>query len=416
MITAGLIRSTSGVIIIPIEKEFGWTRATVSSASALSLLVYGFSGPFVAALIEKYGVKRMMTIGMIVLVAGTGATTFVQQAWQFILLWGIVVGSASGVFLTVLGTTISNRWFVKHRGMALGILTASGATGQLLFLPLLAYLSSNFSWRMAIYVIVGLGIMSLPLILLFMKNRPSDIGVAPLGGKIEAENNGTNQNNNNNNNNNPIRSAFAALKIGVKHVDFWLLAGSFFICGLSTTGLIATHFIPACMSHGIPEVTAAGLLSTIGVFDIIGVTLSGWLTDRFSSRWLLFWYYGLRGLALLFLPQALYMDSYMMLIVFAVFYGLDWVATVPPTVKLTMDAFGKEQGGIMYGWILASHQIGAGIAAFGGGLLFTIQDTYLWTFVLAGIFCLLATIIVLRIGKVKQLAMNFEHNAKADSL
>jgi predicted MFS family arabinose efflux permease len=395
MLVAASIRSTSGVLLVPLQQEFGWSRSEISLAFAINLTLYGFSGPFIAALMERFGVRKMMVGGLLFLVIGTTLSLGMKQVWHLQVLWGIVVGLGSGVFLTVLGATVASRWFEVRRGMVLGLLTASTATGQLVFLPLLAHLIEAYSWRVAVGMMAGVGLLLVPLILIFMRDLPSDKGLLPYGatdeGQVQA-----------NRKRNPIAMAFAGLMIGVRSFDFWLLAGSFFICGLSTSGLIGTHFISACLDHGIQEVTAAGMLAFMGVFDIIGTTMSGFLSDRFNNRWLLFWYYGLRGLALLLLPQSLDLastGSFTTLFVFAVFYGLDWIATVPPTVRLTAEIFGKENSSIVYGWIYAAHQLGSGVAAYGGGLMYQLFDSYSMTFLVAGAFCVLATLMVLRVGR-----------------
>ncbi|PLT33423.1 MFS transporter [Bacillus sp. V5-8f] len=393
IIVAGIIRSSSGVFLVPFEEEFGWDRAFISLSFAISLVIYGFSGPFIAAMFENVGVKKMMLLAMSVLMLGIGFTFFMEYSWQLILIWGIIFGLGSSVFLTVLSTYVANRWFEKRRGLVIGILTASTATGQLIFLPVLASIIEKSSWRWAMGLILALSIVMIPLILVFMKNHPKEIGLTRYG-QMSAETEAAAFQKKN-----PIHNAFTVLKEAVKVKQFWLLAGSFFICGLSTSGLIGTHFIPFCISFGIPEVTAAGLIAFMGIFDLIGTTLSGWLSDRYDNRWLLFGYYGFRGLSLLLLPFALAENSTFFLIVFAIFFGLDWIATVPPTINLATQAFGIEKSGIVYGWIFAAHQAGAGVAAFGGGLIYTIWNSYQLAFILAGVFCLLGGAFVLGIKK-----------------
>ncbi|RFU60446.1 MFS transporter [Peribacillus glennii] len=393
IIVAGIIRSSSGVFLVPFEEEFGWDRAFISLSFAISLVIYGFSGPFVAAMLESVGVKKMMWLAMSVLMLGIGLAFFMQYSWQLLLIWGIIFGLGSSVFLTVLSTYVANHWFEKRRGLVLGILTASTATGQLIFLPVLAAIIEKSSWRWAMGLIFVLSLIMMPLILLFMKNNPKELGLMRYGQTADEMEEATIEKKN------PIHTAFATLKEAVRVKQFWLLAGSFFICGLSTSGLIGTHFIPFCISFGIPEVTAAGLIAFMGIFDLIGTTLSGWLSDRYDNRWLLFWYYGFRGFSLLLLPFALAENSTFFLIVFAIFYGLDWIATVPPTINLATQAFGTEKSGIVYGWIFAAHQAGAGVAAFGGGLIYTIWNSYQWAFLMAGIFCLLGGAFVLGIKK-----------------
>jgi predicted MFS family arabinose efflux permease len=396
IIAAGIVRSSSGVFIVPFETEFGWNRSTISLAFAISLFLYGLSGPFLAALIEVLGLKKMMLAAMATLLLGLISTYFMSQAWQLILIWGFIIGLGSGLFLTVLSTYIANRWFEKRRGLAVGILTASTATGQLLLLPLLAYIIDQFSWRSAVGLILGLCSVMFVIILLFMKNSPSDIGILPYGLQEAPQASGEETQRRN-----PIVMAFQCLKEASRIQEFWLLAGSFFICGLSTSGLIGTHFISYCMSFGVPMVAAASLLSFMGVFDLIGTTLSGWLSDRFDNRWLLFWYYGLRGASLLLLPFALQQGSMTLLVIFSVFYGLDWITTVPPTVSIARQSFGIEKSGMVYGWIFASHQVGAAVAAYGGGLMHEFMHSYTWTFILAGVFCVLGSLFVIFIKKQK---------------
>lgn len=396
IIAAGIVRSSSGAFILPFEHEFGWDRSIISLAFAISLFLYGLSGPFMASLIEVFGLKKMMVIAMSTLLAGVLCTLVIEHAWQLIVIWGIVIGLGSGLFLTVLSTYVANRWFVKSRGLAVGMLTASTATGQLVLLPVLAIIIEKYSWRWAIGLISILSFIMLLIILLFMKNTPREIGILPYGMKEEPEASGAVQQGN------PVVMAFRCLVDIVKAKEFWLLAGSYFICGLSTSGLIGTHFISYCISFGVPLVTAASLLSFMGIFDLIGTTMSGWLSDRFDNRWLLFWYYALRGASLLLLPYSLQQGSMALLVVFSVFYGLDWIATVPPTINISRQVFGIEKSGIVYGWIFASHQAGAAAAAYGAGLLHKIFNTYTWTFFLAGIFCLLASLFVIVIKKQKK--------------
>lgn len=393
IIVAGIIRSSSGVFIDPFEHEFGWDRSVISLAFAISLFLYGISGPFMAALIEVLGLKKMMVVSMATLMAGILLTFLMNQSWQLILIWGIIIGLGSGLFLTVLSPYVANHWFEKRRGLAVGILTASTATGQLILLPVLAILIKNYSWRWAIGFILILSFIMLAMILIFMKNSPKDVGILPYGLKEEREENQTVQNKN------PIIIAFQGLMEAIRVKEFWLLAGSFFICGLSTSGLIGTHFVSYCMGFGIPLVTAASMLSFMGVFDLVGTTISGWLSDRFDNRWLLFWYYSLRGASLVLLPFALMKGSITLLVIFSIFYGLDWIATVPPTISISRQIFGVKKSGIVYGWIFASHQVGAAVAAFGGGIIYKVFDSYTWAFSIAGMFCILASLFVIIIKK-----------------
>jgi len=381
LVSAG-IRATPGVLMVPLEAEFGWSRATISLAISVNLVLYGLIGPFAAALMERLGVRRTMLLALTALALAVGATTLMTRPWQLVLLWGVVVGGATGMGALVLGAVIVNRWFHERRGVVMGVLTASTATGQLVFLPVLAWLAEHHGWRSAVQTVALAAAVALPLVLLLMRERPRDLGLRPYGATDASERATAAA---------PVASApLAGLARGVRSRDFWLLFVTFFICGASTNGLIGTHFIPAAHDHGIPQVAAAGLLAVMGVCDLLGTTLSGWLSDRWDSRKLLAWYYGLRGMSLMFLPLA-FTGPHLSLGVFALFYGLDWVATVPPTVRLTADAFGKENVGVMFGWIVAGHQLGAAFAAGGAGAVRTWMGDYQTAFIVSGALCLVAS-------------------------
>lgn len=390
LLAAAGVRSTPSVLMVPLEDEFHWSRATISGAVAVNILLYGLIGPFAAAIMERFGIRRTMICALTVIAFGVAMTPLMTQPWQLILFWGVVVGCGTGVTAMVLGATVVAHWFTERRGLVMGILTASTATGQLVFLPMLASFAETYGWRSVSLTVAAVAAVMVPVVAIFMRDRPGDIGLRPYGEPAGTEPPvhvvG-----------NPFARAINALFGGFKSRDFWLLAGSFFVCGASTNGLIGTHLIPACIDHGIPEVTGASLLAAMGIFDFFGTTLSGWLSDRWNNRYLLAWYYGLRGLSLLFLPFSFDL-SFAGLSLFAVFYGLDWIATVPPTVRLATNAFGKENVGIMFGWIAASHQLGASFAAYGAGLLRTDLGSYTQAFMISGGLCMGASIMVLFIG------------------
>ena len=390
LLSAAAIRATPGVLFLPLEREFGWSRSTVSLAISLNILLYGLVGPFAGALMQRLGVRRTTLIALSLLAGGVSLATLVSRPWQLVLLWGVVVGTGSGMAALVLGATIVNRWFVARRGLAMGILTASTATGQLIFLPILAALIQRQGWRPGVLVVAAAAALMIPVVLLLLRERPGDIGVAPLGAAADTPPQATTAN--------PARVAIEALGDGLRSRDFWLLTLTFVICGASTNGLVGTHLIPAAHDHGIPEVRAAGLLALMGVFDLAGTTASGWLSDRWDSRRLLAWYYGLRGLSLLFLPFALATPG-AALWVFAVFYGLDWIATVPPTVKLATDAFGVARGPMMFGWMAAGHQVGAAITALSAGWVRTTFGNYRYAFWGSGALCLVAALLALQVRR-----------------
>jgi len=396
LLVAAGIRSAPGVLMVPLEAEFGWSRATISVAISVNLLLYGLMAPFAAALMDRFGVRQTMVVALAGLALGVAATIAMKAPWQMVVLWGIVVGTGSGSIALVLGATVVTRWFDAWRGTVMGVLSAVNATGQLVFLPLLALAVQDLGWRAAMLLVAAAAAVLVPVLWLLMRERPSDLGLWPVGA-TEAPPLPPSRGN-------PVRTAIVALGEGLRSRDFWLLAGGFFVCGLSTNGLIGTHLIPACFDHGIPEVRAAGLLAVMGVFDLVGTTLSGWLSDRWDSRRLLFWYYGLRGISLIFLDAAFGPDVFGLWL-FAVFYGLDWIATVPPTVKLAAQAFGRERAGVMFGWIFAAHQIGAAVAAFGAGWIRTDLGDYWLAFVASGIACLFAAVMSLMVGRKAPVAV-----------
>ncbi len=389
LVTAG-VRAAPGVLIVPLEQEFHWSRATISFAVGVNLLLYGLIGPFAAALMDRFGVRRLMTLAVVLTAAGVAVTPMMEQPWQLILLWGVVIGLGSGFIGAYLAAYIAARWFRVRQGLVIGVLTAANAAGQLVFLPALASLVTHEGWRVMSFVLAGAVIILAPVLAWLMRDRPEDIGLTPYGAVPGARPAAAPAGN-------PIAVAFRALGQGARSRDFWLLAGSYFVCGASTNGLIGTHLIPACVDHGITEIAGAGLLAATGVFSFIGGTLSGWASDRWDNRFLLFWYYGLRGLSLMYLPFAFDMSFYG-LSLFMVFYGLDWIAGVPPTVRLLSSVVGVEKTGIMVAWITVIHQIGGAAAAFLGGLLRISFGSYIEAFMLAGLMCIGAALMVLFIG------------------
>jgi sugar phosphate permease len=346
----------------------------------VNLALFGLIGPFAASFMERYGLRRIVLSALALLAVSVALTAFMTTQWQMMLLWGVCVGSGTGVTAIVLAAVIANRWFDRQRGLVLGFLTAANATGQLLFLPFLARLLEISGWRSVALVVAACAAGVFVLVFALMRDRPGDLGLARYGETPNAATTAP-----------PAASLrpLEALSLARRSPAFWVLAGSFFVCGASTNGLIGTHLIPACHDFGIPEVRAAGLLAMMGVFDIVGTTISGWLSDRFSSRYLLFIYYALRGLSLLALPYTLLQD-HSDLKWFAVFYGLDWVATVPPTVRLTADLFGRQNAGVIFGWIAAAHQLGAALAAMGAGAIRTNYGDYRPAFLISGLICFLA--------------------------
>ena len=387
--TAGF-RSAPSVLILPLEEDFGWRRDVISLAVAINVLLYGFTAPFAAALMERFTVRKVVMAALFTVGTGALLTIWMSQSWHLMLLWGVVVGVGTGSMALVFAATIANRWFVKKRGLVVGILTAAAASGQLVFLPGLSKLAQDPGWRASSLVIALAAYLMVPLINLFLKEDPQSIGTTPYGADSDWTPPTLEKGN-------AAKVAIQTLKDASKVRNFWFLVGSFFVCGLSTSGLIGTHFIPAAHDHGMPTVTAASLLALIGVFDVVGTIFSGYLTDRIDPRKLLFFYYLLRGLSLFLLPSILFSTLHPSTLVFIIFYGLDWVATVPPTVLLCRQVLTPEKGAIIYGWVFAAHQVGGAIAAFGAAVLRIKFGDYAAAFYITGILCVVTSYFVLQI-------------------
>lgn len=398
LVAAAGFRATPGVLIDPLHAEFGWPRGTIASAVSVNLLFYGLTAPFAAAMMERFGIRRVVSVALVVVAAGSGATVFMTASWQLVLCWGVLIGLGTGSLALAFVATITNRWFVRHRGLVTGVLTAGSATGNLIFLPVLAHLAMAHGWRSAAVVVAGGALLGVPLILFLVREYPADVGLRPYGAPDDT----------------PIRTpervtgaarrALSTLARAARTRAFWMLAAGFAICGASTNGLIQTHFIPAAHDHGMPETTAASLLALVGVFDVVGTIFSGWLTDRIGSRALLGTYYALRGLSLLVLPFLFAATPRPSMLVFIIFYGLDWVATVPPTVALCREHFG-DAGPVVFGWVFASHQVGASIAAYGAGLIHDLTGGYDLAWYIAGGLCGIAAACSLLIGAPRRRAV-----------
>lgn len=390
MLTTSAALGLPGAMLRPLSREFGWSTDQLASVFAARFALFGLLGPFAALFIARFGLGRIMVTSAILIATAMALATQVTQLWHLFLLWGLVLGCGTGLTALVLGTMVANRWFTTHRGLVVGIFAASTATGQLIFLPAAAWIIEHIGWRQAVWPVVAACVTVATLALLFMRDQPRDLNLRPVGEPDSAPlepplGNGRLD----------FSAPFKLLSEASHHKTFWVLAASFFICGLSTNGLVQTHFISLCGDNGLSAVPAASVLAMMGAFDLVGTTLSGYLSDRFDNRKLLFWYYGLRGLSLFWLPFSTF--TLYGLSLFAMFYGLDWIATVPPTVKLTAQAFGREQAGAVFGWIFAAHQLGAATAAYGAGLSRTLLLTYSPALIAAGLACLLAAGLVIRL-------------------
>ena len=397
LIAAAAFRSTTSALFEPLEMEFGWSRTDTSLAVSVNLVVYGLTAPFAAVLMERFTIRRVATFALALVALGTGLTPTMTQSWQLVLYWGVFVGLGTGCTALVFGSMVANRWFVARRGLVTGIFSAAYATGQLIFLPLITDLIMTSGWRIGSMVVATFSAIMVPTFWLLFRDRPSDVGIKAYG--QDASTSITTETSVK-----TIRASFAVLASAFRTRAFWVLAGTFAVCGWTTNGLIGAHFIPAAHDHGMPANTAAGLLATVGIFDFVGTIASGWLTDRVDSRILLVFYYGLRGLALFSVPFVLGPTVEPPLFFFIIFYGLDWIATVPPTVQLCREYFGLANSSIVYGWVFASHMVGAAVAASFAGAIRETQGSYDIAWITAAVLCLLAALSVLWLRKDRSLA------------
>ncbi|MFD9866710.1 MFS transporter [Streptomyces niveus] len=391
IIGAAAFASLPGLLIDPLHTEFDWSRGEIGFAVSVNLALYGLTAPFAAALMDRFGIRRVVAVALTVIATGSALTVVMTAAWQMVLYWGVLVGLGTGSMALAFAATVTDRWFVARRGLVTGILTAAGASGQLVFLPLLSWLVANHGWRPAAVTVSMSALVVVPFVWLLLRDHPADVGL-PAYGSDEFKPKPP-----------PVtgaaRRAVTVLFKAARTGPFWLLAGTFAICGASTNGLVKTHFIPAAHDHGMQITTAASLLAVIGVFDIIGTIASGWFTDRFDARRLLAVYYALRGVSLLFLPMLLVQggeDVRPPMLFFIVFYGLDWVATVPPTIALCREYYGADSA-IVFGWVLASHQVGAGVVAFAGGMVRDVTGSYDMVWYGSGALCAAAALMALLI-------------------
>ena len=396
MATAGF-RSAPSVLIIPLEDAFGWSRSQVSLAIAINVLLYGFIAPFAAALMEKFTVRKVVMSALTFVAFSAGLTILISKPWHLWALWGVCVGIGTGSMALVFAATVANRWFVKNKGLAVGALTAANATGQLVFLPLLSHFAVRYGWKSVSITIAFASLLVVPLIYLFLKESPESIGNKPYGAAQDWQ---------------PTpKSDLSAYRLAMDTIskakgdrNFQILFFTFFVCGLSTNGLIGTHFIPAAHDHGMSQPVAASLLAMVGVFDVVGTLCSGYLTDKYDPRKLLFFYYGLRGLSLFLLPSILFSAIHPSTLVFVIFYGLDWVATVPPTIVLARLVLGPQRATIVYGWVFVAHQIGAATAALGAAVLRVQFGDYAIAFYISAAMCILSAMMVLQIAKGKNVS------------
>lgn len=381
LFVASALRSVPGIIMLSLEHEFHWSRETISGAVSINLLLFGLAGPLLGRLMDLYGTKAITLIMIMLVTLGAGGSIFMQEPWQLYLCWGVVIGAGSGGTSIVMGSAVVNRWFQQRRGLALGILGAAFSSGQLIFTPLIMNLNIHMGWRAAtLFITLLLGMVVLPLVMIFMADDPVLKGMQPYGASDVAVS--------------VTPPDPKPMRLAMVNSQFWLLAFSFGICGFTTSGLLQTHLISHGIEHGFPEMTMGVSLGIMGATDMIGTVLSGWLCDRFGKRWPLAIYYTLRGVSLMLLP---YVESTGQLMAFSVVYGLNWLSTVPATSALTADLFGKQNVGVVFGWICFAHQVGASLASYGAGYLHHLAGNYTMAFMTSGLFALVATGLVVNI-------------------
>jgi MFS family permease len=395
MLAGVAVRASPGVMIVPLQRAFGWDVSVISGAVSLNIILLGATGPFITGLMQVIGIKRTILGCLAILMTGTGLSFFMTEPWQLYLTWGLMVGIGSGAGAVGIAGAVANRWFARRTGLATGLLISANAAGQLIFLPLLALLVQDYGWQGVSVAVTAAIAAAIPLVMILLPESPASVGLPPFGSTdvvpVPQFQGG-----------NPFAVAFTAFGTASKSMDFWLLCLTFGVCGFSTNGLINTHLIAYCADNGISEMHGASILAVIGVFSLIGSTASGYMCDRFSPRILLFWYYGLRGLSLVLVPFSNF-DN-VSLTVFSVFYGLDWVATGPATFALTNEVFGRRDAPVIVAWIFAAHQVGGSLAAFGAGAVRSLSGSYLIAFIASGLACLMASLLVLRVTPRGELA------------
>jgi len=395
LLAAAGFRAAPGALMVPLHDEFGWSTSVMSLAVSVNLLLYGLTAPFAAALMDRFGIRQVVAAALTLVALGAGGSVLMTASWQLLVFWGLLIGLGTGSMALVFAATIANRWFVRRRGLVMGALTAGSATGQLIFLPPVAVVAESVGWREASLLVAAAALAAVPIVWFVLRDHPEDRGVLPYGADAAgyvAPPRVTGS---------AARRALEGLAFASRHRSFWALAIAFAICGATTNGLIGIHFIPSAHDHGMPTTTAAGLLAVVGVFDIVGTVASGWLTDKFDPRKLLVVYYAFRGVGLLLLPWLLAESVHPSMVLFIVIYGLDWVATVPPTAALCREIFG-DRGTIVFGWVFAAHQIGAAIAALGAGVIRDVFGAYTYAWWGGATLCAIAAVLSIAVRRVRR--------------
>lgn len=385
MLLASGLRAVFGVFIKPLEATFGWDRASLSGAAAVSLLLLGAAGPVVGWLADRWGPRRVILLSTIVLGVGTLLSSRVTALWQLYLTAGVLMGLGAGGVGMSTGAALAARWFEGRRGLVMGLVGGAMSAGQLAIVPLAVWLTLSYGWRQSfLYLGVLLLVIGVPVTLLLVHDDPRERGLKAYGAGHAA-----------------AAGAMPAPPEGRTRVAeamqvpaFWLLAATFFICGYTSNGLVLTHLVPHAAEHGFSEMHAAQALGVMGAMNILGTVASGWICDRFGRKGPLAFYYGVRGVSLLFL---LYVWNVPSLHIFAAIFGLNYISTVPPTTTLTANIFGRYSVGSLSGWIFFSHQVGSALGAAMGGWVFQATGSYSWAFISAAMLAFLAVPLALAI-------------------
>ena len=385
-VTAAGTRSAATLLISPLQAEFGWSRAAVSGPGGLNLLLFGMGAPAAGWLVDRYGVRRVVMVALAVVTAGLVGTAVIRQWWQLLLFWGLLVGFGTSA-TPVLAAAVANRWFVKHRGVTLGLLTNGNAAGQMIFLPLLTSVIVVTGWRGSMFFMAAVAFGLMTLVSLWMRDEPAHVGLEPYGreestasGAVRSEPAVSAT---------PIRDAFHS-------PTFWLLSSGFFVCGLTANGLIGLHLIPHVVEDlGIGMVVASLIVGVMGGISFVGTLGAGWLVDRIDPRKVLALAYFLRGCSLFLLP---FVDTVPGLVLFATVYGIDWYATGPSTVAIAADTFGRRAAASIFGWIFLAHQLGATLAGYGAGVVYDVFGEYQYAFLAGATMAILAAALVMQIS------------------
>lgn len=393
IIAAGAFSTMPGLLVEPLHRRFDWSRGTIGLAVWVNMVLNGLIAPFAAALMDRFGIRHVVAGALTVIAVGAALTTVMTSAWQLALYWGVLVGLGTGSMAMAFAATVTNRWFIRRRGLVTGVLTGASVLGQFAFLPVLAWIIEHHQWRAGTVTVMLAALVAAPLAWLLLRDHPADVGTTAYGASSVAPKPAPSPG--------AARRALRVLRNASRTRTFWLLAGTFAICGASTNGVMWIHFVPAAHDHGMPATTAASLLTMIGVFNVAGTIVSGWLTDRYDPRWLLAVYYTLRGITLALLPVLLGPTARPSLVLVIVFFGLLDVATVPPTIGLSAirDRFGKDDSAVVFAWTLAAHQVGAGLMALAGGVVRDALGSYAAVWLAAGTLCLVAAAMVLAIRR-----------------